>query len=113
VIAHESEICCIDGYQGILSYRGYNIHMLADNAIFKEVIFLLWNGWLPKPGELAQLKHDLAAARLIPAAEVEFLRAAGGANAMDVLRTAASMLSLYGPDGQDMPPRPTTARRWG
>ena len=47
VIAGESEICYIDGYAGILSYRGYNIHTLADNANFEEVIFLLWNGWLP------------------------------------------------------------------
>ena len=55
VIAGESEICYIDGYLGVLSYRGYNIHTLADNAVFEETIFLLWNGWLPKPGELAQL----------------------------------------------------------
>ena len=63
VIAGESEICYIDGYQGVLSYRGYNIHTLADNAIFEEVIFLLWNGWLPKQAELDQLKKDLVAAR--------------------------------------------------
>ena len=63
VIAGESEICYIDGYQGILSYRGYNIHTLADNAIFEEVIFLLWNGWLPKQAELDRLKQDLVAER--------------------------------------------------
>ena len=44
VIAGESEICYIDGYAGVLSYRGYNIHTLADQANFEEVIFLLWNG---------------------------------------------------------------------
>ena len=66
VIAGESEICYIDGYAGILSYRGYNIHTLADNASFEEVIFLLWNGWLPKQGELDQLKKDLAAERELP-----------------------------------------------
>ena len=32
VVAGESEICFIDGYAGILSYRGYNIHTLAENA---------------------------------------------------------------------------------
>ena len=56
VVAGESEICYIDGYAGILSYRGYNIHTLADNATFEEVIFLFWNGWLPKQDELDQLK---------------------------------------------------------
>ena len=102
VIAGESEICYIDGYQGILSYRGYNIHTLAENAIFEEVIFLLWNGWLPKQAELDQLKKDLAAARGLPAPVVEFLRTAGKANTMDVLRTAVSMLSLYDDEAQDM-----------
>ena len=32
VVAGESEICYIDGYAGILSYRGYNIHTLAQNS---------------------------------------------------------------------------------
>ncbi len=30
VVAGESEICYIDGYEGVLSYRGYNIHTLAE-----------------------------------------------------------------------------------
>ena len=102
VIAGESEICYIDGYQGVLSYRGYNIHTLADNAIFEEVIFLLWNGWLPKQNELEQLKKDLVAARPLPAEVVDFLRSVSRANSMDVLRTAVSMLSLYDADAQDM-----------
>ena len=63
VVAGESEICYIDGYAGVLSYRGYNIHTLADNAVFEEVFFLLWNGWLPKQEELDRFKADLAAAR--------------------------------------------------
>src|ERR1017187_56431 len=94
VIAGESEICYIDGYQGILSYRGYNIHTLADNAVFEEVIFLLWNGWLPKAGELAELKQALVAERELPAPVVDFLRSIPQGNPMDVLRTAVSMLSL-------------------
>src|SRR5215831_15218580 len=88
VIAGESEICYIDGYQGVLSYRGYNIHTLADNATFGEVIFLLWNGWLPKQGELDALRRSLVAERELPGAIVEFLRSVPKANPMDVLRTA-------------------------
>ena len=102
VIAGESEICYIDGYLGVLSYRGYNIHTLADNAIFEEVIYLLWNGWLPKWPELDRLKKDLAAARPLPAPVVEFLRSVPQSNSMDVLRTAVSMLSLHDPEAQDM-----------
>ena len=104
VIAGESEICYIDGYQGILSYRGYNIHTLAENATFEEVIFLLWNGWLPKQAELDELESDLVAERPLPAPVVEFLRSVPKANPMDVLRTAVSMLSLYDPEAADMSP---------
>jgi len=102
VIAGESEICYIDGYQGILSYRGYNIHTLADNATFEEVIFLLWNGWLPKQQELNKLRQDLAAERALAPQVVDFLRSVPQANPMDVLRTAVSMLSLYDGEAQDM-----------
>ena len=102
VIAGESEICYIDGYAGILSYRGYNIHTLADNANFEEVIFLLWNGWLPKQGELDKLRKELAAERGLPGAVVDFLKSVPQSNSMDVLRTAVSMLSLYDPSAQDM-----------
>jgi len=102
VIAGESEICYIDGYEGILSYRGYNIHTLADHACFEEVIFLLWHGRLPKRAELDQLKHDLAAQRGIPPAVREFLRESAKGNTMDVLRTAVSMLALHDAEAQDM-----------
>jgi citrate synthase len=102
VIAGESEICYIDGYQGVLSYRGYNIHTLADNATFEEVIFLLWNGWLPKQAELDRLKADLVAERELPPQIVDFLRTVAKSAPMDVLRTAVSMLSLYDPEAQDM-----------
>jgi len=102
VIAGESEICYIDGYQGILSYRGYNIHTLADNAVFEEVIFLLWNGWLPKQDELDRLRAALVAEREIPKAVVDFLGSTPKANTMDVVRTAVSMLGLHDPEAQDM-----------
>src|SRR5215468_7665083 len=94
VVAGESEICYIDGYEGVLSYRGYNIHTLAEHARFEEVIFLLWNGWLPKQDELDQLKKDLVAERELPGEVAWFLGAVPKSNAMDVLRTAVSMLSL-------------------
>jgi citrate synthase len=102
VVAGESEICYIDGYQGVLSYRGYNIHTLADNATFEEVIFLLWSGSLPKQRELDQLRRDLVAERGLSAPVVEFLKSAGKANGMDVLRTAVSMLSLHDTEAQEM-----------
>src|SRR5215470_8543944 len=94
VVAGESEICFIDGDEGILSYRGYNIHTLADHATFEETIFLLWNGRLPRRDELNQLRSDLARNRTIPKPVQDFLSSVGKSEPMDVLRTAVSMLSL-------------------
>jgi citrate synthase len=102
VVAGESEICFIDGYAGVLSYRGYNIHTLADNATFEEVIYLLWHGRLPRQSELDRLKFDLAAHYAIPAQVSTFLAGVPKAAPMDVLRTAVSMLSLYDPLARDM-----------
>ena len=104
VVAGESEICYIDGYAGILSYRGYNIHTLADSATFEEVIWLLWKGTLPKQSELDRLKADLFAQYAIPAPVSDFLKANLKGAPMDVLRTAVSMLSLSDPAAKDMSP---------
>ena len=104
VIAGESEICYIDGQAGILSYRGYNIHTLAEHATFEEVIFLLWRGWLPKQNELDALRRDLAANRRIPQGVTDFLAAYSKAGSMDVLRTAVSLLGVLDPEAGDMSP---------
>ncbi len=104
VVAGESEIGYIDGYAGVLSYRGYNIHTLAEHATFEEVIWLLWKGTLPKQAELDQLKADLVAHSPIPVQVEDFLKANLKASPMDVLRTAVSMLSLYDPLAKDMSP---------
>src|ERR1700720_4226571 len=98
VIAAESRICFIDGEAGILSYQGYDIRTLGENATFEEVIFLLWNGRLPKQAELDELKAGLVAHRELPAPVETFLKnAPKGAVPMILLRTAVSMLALYDP----------------
>jgi citrate synthase len=101
VIAADSNICYIDGDAGILSYQGYDIHTLARNATFEDVIFLLWNGRLPNSTELKSLKSALVANRGIPETVSAFLRGAGKSPSMDVLRTAVSMLGLSDPDAAD------------
>jgi len=104
IIATQSQICYIDGDAGILAYHGYNIHTLAENATFEEVIFLLWNGRLPKQPELDKLKADLVAHREIDKNVEGFLKSVAKSAPMDVLRTAVSMLALYDPLAKDMSP---------
>ncbi len=103
VVAADSSICYIDGDAGILSYRGYNIHTLAENATFEETAYLLWLGRLPRRAELDELKKQLASERAVPGPVIDFLRAAPkGAVPMHLLRTAVSLLALYDPDAEDM-----------
>jgi len=98
IIATDSRLCYIDGDAGILSYQGFRIETLAENATFEEVIFLLWNGRLPKQSELDMLKAALVANRELPAPVEAFLAGVPkGAGVMHVLRTAVSMLALYDP----------------
>ena len=104
IVAAESSICFINGDEGILSYQGFNIHTLAEKATFEEVIFLLWNGRLPKQAELDALNAALVAHRAIPAEVTAFLKGVTKSAPMDVLRTAVSMLSLYDPAAKDMSP---------
>ncbi|MBV9762428.1 MAG: citrate synthase [Acidobacteriaceae bacterium] len=102
VVATSSQICFIDGDRGILSYFGYNVNTLAEEATFEEVIYLLWNGKLPTRAQLNELKSSLVAERDLPAEVIAFLKAAPkDALPMDVLRTAVSMLSLYDPLARD------------
>jgi citrate synthase len=99
VIANDSSICFIDGAKGILSYRGIDIHELAQKSSFEETTFLLWNGALPTAAELNDFSHQLAAARQLPDDVLDFLtRLPKTASPMEVLRTAVSLLSIYDPD---------------
>ena len=99
VVANESSICFIDGAKGILSYRGIDIHELADKSTFEETTYLLWNAKLPTAAELKEFSHHLAAARVLHPDVIEFLYAVpSNASPMEVLRTAVSLLSIYDED---------------
>ncbi len=96
VVAAQSAIGDVNGEQGVLIYQGYDIHDLAENSTFEEVIYLLWNGRLPNAGELADLKAKFQANYEIPSEVLEMLRTfPKDADPMDVLRTAVSSLDFY------------------
>lgn len=96
VVAAQSAIGDVNGEQGILIYQGYDIHDLAENSTFEEVVFLLWNGRLPKADELAALTADLRANYEAPSQVIEMMRHfPKDADPMDVLRTAVSSLDFY------------------
>lgn len=99
VVATTSSICYIDGDAGVLAYRGYDIHELADHSTFEEVCFLLWFGRLPKAEELKQLKWRMAEERKLDASILYRLELVPKhVPPMDVLRTLVSALSYYDPE---------------
>lgn len=55
----ESKITYIDGEEGILRYRGYDIADLAEKSTFLEVAYLLLNGELPNAKEREEFFHHI------------------------------------------------------
>ena len=76
IVATNSSICYIDGDQGVLAYRGIDIHELADHSNFEETCYLLWYGKLPTPNELKEFRRQLAEERKLDPAIIELLRSA-------------------------------------
>ena len=98
VVALESRICFIDGKEGRLIYRGYDIRELAEKSTFDEVAYLLWYGQLPTSTQLNDLTTRLATLRLLPPGLVDVLAdVPPDTTAMDFLRTAVSALALFEP----------------
>jgi len=104
VVATSSGICFIDGDRGILAYRGYDIHDLAPRASFEEVCYLVWHGRLPNRSELGDLQSQFAAASPLPDGVVRLMRQLPPSEAMDTLRTLASVLAHYDRDAPDHSP---------
>jgi len=99
VVAATSGICYIDGDQGVLAYRGIDIHELATNSTLEETCYLLWNGRLPRRDELQDVGKKLAVERKLDPAIIALIRQIPKhALPMEVLRTAVSALSFYDAD---------------
>ncbi len=102
VIAAESSICFIDGLQGKLLYRGYNIHDLAEHSTFEETAYLLWNGELPNENQLAEVRGQLQQERAVPHEVLELVRQQPKeALPMVTLRTAVSALAPFDSEAED------------
>jgi len=105
VIALDSKISSIDGQEGVLIYRGYNIFDFAEKADFEEIAYLLWKGRLPNQAELSELQDEMKRQRVLPDAVMNLLRETPkNANGMAVLRTAVSALSFFDDHTEDSSP---------
>ncbi|UQG60402.1 2-methylcitrate synthase [Marinobacter sp. M3C] len=92
-VAGQTALCTV-GLTGTgLTYCGYDISDLADNAQFEEVAYLLLQGKLPNQQELDAYKAKLKSLRTLPDALKTVLEnIPKDAHPMDVMRTGCSML---------------------
>ncbi len=99
VTAAATRIAEVDGRNGRLTLRGYDVGELSGKVTFEEVAYLLWNGHLPTRAEYDDLKAEMSRARDLPAPVLAALRElAPHAEGMHMLRMGAAMLSLGDPD---------------
>jgi citrate synthase len=102
VVAAVTSLSDIDGARGQLWYVGYDIHDLAANATFEEVVYLLHHLRLPTRTELDEVTTFLIEERE-PSRFIKNLMAtlAEQTSPMSMLRTSVSAASAYDPDGWD------------
>jgi 2-methylcitrate synthase len=95
-----STAVCTVGKEGVgLTYRGYTIEDLAQDASFEEVAYLVIYGAFPNQEQLAAFKQRLRDQRALPNAlktTLELIPA--NADPMDVLRTGCSLLGSLEPE---------------
>jgi 2-methylcitrate synthase len=92
----DTKISSIDGEQGKLIYRGYDILDLVNHSTFEETAYLLLFGELPRTEGLRDFVSRLTQARTLPESFVKNLEnRPKTARPMDVLQSSVSALADY------------------
>jgi citrate synthase len=92
----DTKICFIDGENGKLIYRGYDILDLVNRSTFEETAYLLLFGELPNAEQLADFSYRLTEARSLPEPILKNLKnRPRKALPMDVLQSCISELADY------------------
>ena len=95
----ESGITYLDGKNGILRYRGYDIEDLASKCVFIEVAYLLLTGELPNEKELEQFRYDMIRFALIHEDMIHFFdHFPPNASPMSILSTMIGSLHDFYPE---------------
>ncbi|MCX8132953.1 MAG: bifunctional 2-methylcitrate synthase/citrate synthase [Roseococcus sp.] len=103
VYADDSAISKVMPETNSLTYRGYAVQDLCEEASFDEVAYLLWNGELPTRAELAAFQAAEKAERGLSPALLRVLREfPKDAHPMDAIRTAVSFMGMEDPETADI-----------
>lgn len=99
-----STITYLDGKEGILRYRGYDIKDLANNCSFVEVCYLLLHGELPTEDQLRSFKSLIERFALIHEDMIHFFdHFPSHASPMSILSVMVNSLSNFYPEMSDDP----------
>jgi len=94
-----SKITYIDGDEGILLYRGYNIAELAEQSDFMECCYLLMKGDLPNKAQKAKFVRDITNHTMVHEQLSTFYRGfRRDAHPMAVLTGLVGAMSAFYPD---------------
>ena len=105
VVIAQSTISFIDGNKGELVYAGINIHELAENSTFEEVVYLLLHRQLPTAAQLKELDQVLRKNRKVPDEVLTILKTLPKTTEpMDALRTGVSALGSLEQEPNDHSP---------
>jgi citrate synthase len=92
----DTKICSIDGENGKLIYRGYDILDLANHSTYEETAFLLLFGELPSLEELNEFNNKLIKLRKIPESLIKNMKNKPvSAHPMDILQSSVLELADY------------------
>ena len=92
----DTRISAVDGENGRLIYRGYDIETLAENSTYEETAYLMLYETLPTRKELEIFKETLASERYLPAGIVRHMKKRKKtAHPMDVLQSIIPMLTDF------------------
>lgn len=98
VPAVQSRISYIDGFKGLLAYRGIPIEQLAEQSTFAETAYLLIYGQLPNETELARWNQDLSDHRRLKYQVRDVMKALPeGGHPMKALQAGTSVLGMFYP----------------
>ena len=98
-----SDITYLDGENGILRYRGYDIADLANNSSFIEVSYLLLFGELPSKLKLQEFENDIKEELIVHEDIKNILKSfPTGAHPMGVLASLTSALISFNPESVDL-----------
>ena len=107
----DTTLSLVNGTDGVLFYRGYNILDLGVKASFEEVAHLLWVGHLPTSAELEAFSAKMAGMRGMSDGVMNTLKLTPhSAHPMAALRTAVSMMGCVDPEADTLTKENLTAQ---